>query len=100
MSIQDRINVFRGVHDALPLESSWMKKGVGGYRYSRITPGFGSDFVEQTEQNRRRSSSYVEDFLIEERRNMAQRRDARWDLVYSPSPLGPYRLAVRWPVFA
>jgi len=68
-----------------------MKKGVGGYQYTRVAPGFGSDFVGLIEQNRRRSLSYVEDFAIETRRNMAQRRDASRDIACSPSPLRPFR---------
>jgi hypothetical protein len=45
-----------------------------------IAPGFGVDFVALIEQNRRRSKGNVEDFAIEARRNMARRRDARWDI--------------------
>ena len=81
------------MHDASPLESWGMKKGVGGYRYSRIALGFGSDFVELIKQNHRRSLNYVEDFSIEARRNMARRRDARWDIAYSPGSLRPLRSA-------
>ena len=58
-----------------------------------MAPGFGSDFVVLIEQNRRRSSSYVEDFVIEAWRNMAQRRDARWYIEYFPNPLRPLRSA-------
>jgi hypothetical protein len=36
-----------------------------------IAPEFAADFVRPIEQNRRRSQSYVEDFVIEERSKMA-----------------------------
>jgi len=55
-------------------------KGLGKYRYTKIAPGFGSDFVVLIEHNRRRSQGYVEDFAIEARRKMARRRDAIWDI--------------------
>ena len=51
-----------------------------------MAPGFGSDFVELIEQNRRRSQCYVEDFATEARRNMARRRDAKTGYWCFPSP--------------
>src|SRR5512137_3096311 len=54
-----------------------------------MAPGFGSDFVVLIEQNRRRSESYVEVFVIEARRNMARRRDAKMGYWHFPCPLNP-----------
>jgi hypothetical protein len=58
------------------------RKEASNNKLDNIAPGFGSDLTDPTEQNRRRSRSYVEDFANKERANLTRSRDERCSSYY------------------
>jgi CubicO group peptidase (beta-lactamase class C family) len=69
----------------------WPAKGSRKNSFPELAPGFESDWAGPSEQDRRRSRSYVEDLENEERPRMARRWDAKMGSYSCVSPLSTRR---------